>query len=416
MLPFVVLVEQVEAQCAQLGLRYQVWTNGGLDDELPQVLIAAVEHAILPQFQDLCIQLESTGRLARFVIDECHTLVTHKDFRVAVRRVGATIRCVDVPVLILTATLPPEMEDEVKVSFGCSQWQVIRKVEDRKELEYNVLDLSEKAKTRADYDRLFAETVNEIFDKFDEQDRGIVYCLDTKETEKLAEYLNKVIWKRFCLPYHAKMSKEDRTAALDAWKAGRVIFLIATSALGAGLDYGAVRAIIHHIQAKTLIDLVQETGRAGRDGSHALALTVYWNGMDEQLEWIPEHERKAVMEWIHCKDCRKKLLSIAMHGTGESCLVQAGGRFCNNCVNVIQGKSTVVAKPIIKSVRVTVPVLKRKREVETMEVTEAVLVKRMVNDLKGVCSYCWLFAIPGGVKHALFRCPYWLLLLRQANA
>jgi len=406
-LPFVVLVEQVEAQCIQLGFRYKVWTDDDLDDELPQVLIVAVEHAIKREFQDLCIQFASSGRLARFVIDECHTLVTHKDFREAVRRVGATIRCVNVPVLILTATIPPEMEDEVRVNFGCSQWRVIRKIEDRKELEYQVLDVSEKAKTKMDYDRLFAQTVEELTDKFGPRDRGIIYCLETKWAEKLAEHLNKTIYKRFCLSYHAQMTKEDRTDALNDWRQGRVIWLVATSALGAGLDYGAVRAIVHHIQGKSLIDFVQETGRAGRDGSHALALTIYWNRMDEQLEWIPEHQRKAMTDWIHCQDCRKKLLSIAMHGSGENCLVQAEGRLCDKCINVVENKPVAVIKPPI--------IQKRRREVDTMEVTEAVLVKRMLNDLKGICSYCWLFSIPDGHKHELFRCRYVEVFENETN-
>jgi superfamily II DNA helicase RecQ len=54
-LPYVVLVEQVEEQCIQLGLSYEVWENKGLNDQVPQVIIVAVEHAIMLEFQSLSL-------------------------------------------------------------------------------------------------------------------------------------------------------------------------------------------------------------------------------------------------------------------------------------------------------------------------------------------------------------------------
>jgi len=397
-LPYVVLVEQVEAQCIKLGLSYQVWENDGIDDRIPQVLIVAVEHAIMLEFQTLLVQLESTNTLARLVIDECHTLVTHKEFRPAVRKLGGTIRSVNAQVVLLTATIPPQLEDEVRVTFGCSDWKVIRRIEDRPELNYQVFDARPIASTKKEFDHKFCSLVKQVCERFGPADRGIVYCLQTTWAEEVAKYLNKAIRQDFCLPYHAKMSKEDRTAAIEAWKRGDVLFLIATSALGAGLDYGSVKAIVHHVRGKNLIEFVQETGRAGRNGSSAMCLTVYWDQLDDQLEWIPEEERQAMTDWIESDLCRKKLLSIAMHGQGEECLRQKAGKFCDNCKKVLDGKPPMEVKKAAP--------LKRRREAETMEVREAVQVKRMLSDLKGKCSWCWVWGDAHAIDHPLQRCRY----------
>jgi len=70
------------------------------------------------------------------------------------------------------------------------------------------------------------------------------------------------------------------------------------STLDAGLDYGSVKAIVSHVRGKNLIEFVQETGRAGRNGGSAMCLIVYGVQLDDQLEYIPEEERQAITDWI----------------------------------------------------------------------------------------------------------------------
>jgi superfamily II DNA helicase RecQ len=90
----------------------------------------------------------------------------------------------------------------------------------------------------------------------------------------LAEYLNGKFNQEVCGFYHAKMERDERREVLDAWKSGNIEVLVATSALGAGLDHG-VRLVIHHGFAKSLIDFGQESGRGGRDGKAAKYVAVF---------------------------------------------------------------------------------------------------------------------------------------------
>lgn len=60
--------------------------------------------------------------------------------------------------------------------------------------------------------------------------------------------------------YHDAMDKE---AILERFRQGEQQVIVATSALGMGLDMPDIRGIIHLGQPRTLLDYGQESGRAG---------------------------------------------------------------------------------------------------------------------------------------------------------
>ncbi len=64
-----------------------------------------------------------------------------------------------------------------------------------------------------------------------------------------------------------------------AKKASRVRFVIATVALGMGLDAPSIRKIIHFKSPTSIERYLQETGRAGRDGQPS-DVTMYFNKTD----------------------------------------------------------------------------------------------------------------------------------------
>ena len=70
-IPFVALVEEMEERCTDLGLSRQVWKGKGRNTERYQALIIGVEHAVIQEFQQMLIQLESSENLGRIVLDEC---------------------------------------------------------------------------------------------------------------------------------------------------------------------------------------------------------------------------------------------------------------------------------------------------------------------------------------------------------
>lgn len=55
-------------------------------------------------------------------------------------------------------------------------------------------------------------------------------------------------------------------------------YIVATTALMAGFDYAHVRLVVHPSEPDSLVEFLQESGRAGRDGKR-LIYTCYW--------WMP---------------------------------------------------------------------------------------------------------------------------------
>jgi hypothetical protein len=106
--PFVGLIGEIQERCSGKGIGCCIWRNNNvtLSQRMAQIVLVGVENAVTPEFRQFLIRSEQGESLARIVIDECHVLLTQRDFRPVMRRVTSTVKCVRVPVVPLTATMP----------------------------------------------------------------------------------------------------------------------------------------------------------------------------------------------------------------------------------------------------------------------------------------------------------------------
>ncbi|GME47484.1 hypothetical protein B0A55_11426 [Neofusicoccum parvum] len=74
--------------------------------------------------------------------------------------------------------------------------------------------------------------------------------------------------------FYSKMSEARKKEVLEDFRAGVVRVVVATSALGMGIDIPDIRLIIHTDEPRDLLDYAQESGRAGRDGLASRAVMV----------------------------------------------------------------------------------------------------------------------------------------------
>ena len=368
-----------------------------------QLILTGVEHAIMPEFQQMLIQLEDVKKLGRIVVDKVHTVITQRVFRGPVRKIPSIVRCVSVPLLLLTASLPPEMEDRVRIILGCEEWRVIRLTDDRPEIKYIIKDVSRWVKTLQEMHGAVWKVVERVMEEFSkpgkEESRGLIYCLTKSWTKQVMNLINEKYGEEICGQYHVEMLREERNTgnALEGWKSGDLLFLAATSALGAGIDCGEVRVVIHEGYARSLIDLCQESERGGRDGLPAESITVFAESMLWISSFVKEQEKREVLKWIKREGCLREGLNLHRNGTGSTCVSDPRCQFCSRCEDGLR-KS--------KELRWVAPVgVERKRGREQMvnEVWDGVELKEMIKTLRNTCSVCWVL----GKKerdHDLMRC------------
>jgi len=117
---------------------------------------------------------------------------------------------------------------------------------------------------------------------------AIVFCSSRLGTENLARYLRISLgemgmdWHNEIRFYHAGLSREEK-ASVEKWfmNNSRAV-LCATCAYGMGVDKADVRTVIHRDCAPSVEAYLQESGRAGRDGSQSKAILL-WGPPDDLI-------------------------------------------------------------------------------------------------------------------------------------
>ncbi len=118
----------------------------------------------------------------------------------------------------------------------------------------------------------------------------IVYVSRTKRAYKLA---NRLADDGFVAkPYHGKMDKEEKTENQNAFMAGDINIIVATSAFGMGVDKDNVGCVIHYDISDSLENYVQEAGRAGRDEKINADCYVLFNEEDLDKHFILLNQNK----------------------------------------------------------------------------------------------------------------------------
>ncbi|WP_307859187.1 RecQ family ATP-dependent DNA helicase [Herbiconiux sp. SYSU D00978] len=191
-----------------------------------------------------------------FVVDEAHCVSSWgHDFRPDYLRLGEVIEDLGHPVVLaLTATGSAPVREEIVERLNMKNPLVRTHGFDRPNLHLAVArHESDRAKREAVLDAVVAAGKP-----------GLLYVATRRDTTKYAEELTKRGLR--AAAYHGGLKAGERSEVHDAWLAGDLEVVVATSAFGMGIDKPDVRFVIHAAITESVDAYYQEIGRAGRDG------------------------------------------------------------------------------------------------------------------------------------------------------
>ncbi|CAB4405053.1 unnamed protein product [Rhizophagus irregularis] len=271
-----------------------------MEDQKRELIKAGVLCATLYAnlAQGACVQEKIFEEIAcglikvRFVIDEAHCIIAYQDFREAWGRLGILKQHWKLaPIMLLTATCTQPEVDEIRANLTIegNNFAIIRSsTSHRPEMIFNV---QERKEIRDQY-------INDIIDIINANILGriIIYYATHFSCEYLYNKLQENLTDVSIGYFHSGLCDNERETTMNNWTSNQIQIMVATSAFGMGINSSNIRVVIHVGAPMSITNLIQEAGRAGRDGNTATNV-IFYSKKDVRINYsiVAEHWKTVSM-------------------------------------------------------------------------------------------------------------------------
>lgn len=316
--PLLALQGDLVRRCRDAQIRCAVWSSRNARPDATLVFCTP-ENASLSRFNTFVRQLVQFRQLDRVIYDECHVVLNSRDnFRYTILLVFRRLLELPVQQVWMTATLPPADEDDffAYVNVSANITTIVREPTRRSTTAYAV-ERMVRPQDCTDRLRLLVEEA-----RTNEQ-RTIVFCPSVAQAQRYATELDAVL-------FHAKTGEtvEEKEAIVSSW-ANSYDYqpIVATSALGLGLNVPDVALVVHCGMPWTLRDFVQESGRAGRSGQRARSILL----VEDWEVNKAQGNRPALYEYVCEQVCYRTALARHMDGVFNNQTCRSEEARCTLC-------------------------------------------------------------------------------------
>lgn len=315
--PLKALANDLWKRCDDADIDCIKWTRW--NQRRAKIVIIVTETATTVEFGKYVLDLHLAGHLDRMIFDEAHKLLTDRSYRPKFEEVKRlAIPC---QLGFLTATLPPHLMTDLEKLIVLPDPIYIRAPTNRINIRYSVV------RHNGDIYEGMVRRVQNAKDRLPLDAKILVFCNSKRKCDRLAEMLS-------CGVYYSDARRKDEV--LEEWQEGNNQVLIATGALGAGVDISRILEVIHMGEPFSLIDFIQESSRAGRQGEIVQSTVVldeeeYQAILSRDPRYLTQNEA-ALREFLVTKGCVRMPISKYMDGPeNEIDCEKLNGERCEGC-------------------------------------------------------------------------------------
>ncbi len=234
-------------------------------------------------------------------IDEAHCISEWgQDFRPSYRNIKILKELIpDVNFIALTATANNIVLKDIAENLELKNPQIFRKSFERKNLAYQVFKVEDKL---LKLEQIFTKT----------KKPAIIYVTSRKRTEEISNFLNAKNYKSSF--YHGGLSAKEKQISFNNWMTERTPIMVSTNAFGMGIDKPNVGIVIHFDLPFSIENYIQESGRAGRNGTKSFAV-LFKNEND--LNVYKKQVKKALPNITEVKEVHRQLYQYFRIAKGE---------------------------------------------------------------------------------------------------